>query len=111
VNTLTDRISVAANAKSTNRLSGKHGEFITRPSAIKAGFSAAAVGLNVSFGITGVIVIDDQEVNAQNRMPIDPEDILATPAALPGDQLAAYFRNTTGAAIVAFLMIKVIPLG
>ncbi len=111
MNTLTDRLDVPLQSKSINRLSGKHGEFVTYPAAIRAGFGAAAVGLNVSFSITGIMVIDDQEVGTQNRMPIDPEDILATPAAMPGDQLAAYYRNTTAGNIMGFMCIKIIPLG
>lgn len=100
--TMTDRQSVAANATVTNVLSGKIFEFAQRPSMVTLYATAAAVGLNVSFIIGARVLVDDQEVNAQNRMPIVPDDFLARGGARPGERIVVRLRNTTGAAIITF---------
>lgn len=107
---MTDRQSVAANATVQNVLAGKLFEFASRPSIAKLYATAAAVGLNVSFLIGTRAIIDDQEVNAQNRMPIIPDDFAASGGALAGERLVVRLRNTTGAAIVAFTRVDLDPV-
>jgi len=110
MNLMTDRQSVAANGSVNNALSGKLHEFVTRPSKIRIYGSASAVGLNMSALVGGQSFMQDQEVNAQNRMPIVPDDIMAEAGARAGDRLLVSYRNTTGGAITAFLRVEVIPI-
>jgi hypothetical protein len=106
----TDRQSVAANAVVANALSGKLYEFVTRPSIVRLYMTAAAVGLNVTFLVGGIAIVSDQEVNAQNRMPIVPDDFVVDAYAAPGTRLLLSYRNTTVGAIVAFSRVDVIPV-
>lgn len=108
--TMTDRQSVALNATVANVLAGKIFEFAARPSVVRLYATAAAVGLNVSFVIGSRVIVDDQEINAQNRMPIVPDDMLAEAGARPGERIVVRLRNTTGAAIVAFSRLDVLPV-
>lgn len=108
--TMTDRQSVAANATVQNVLVGKLFEFASRPSIVRLYASAAAVGLNVSLLVGSRALVDDQEVNAQNRMPIVPDDFVAEGAARPGERIVVRLRNTTAGAIVAFTRTDVIPV-
>lgn len=107
---MTDRQSVAANSTVNNVLAGKLFEFAARPSIAKLYATAAAVGLNVSFLIGGRAIIDDQEANAQNRMPIVPDDFFASGGALAGERIVVRLRNTTGAAITAFTRLDLDPV-
>jgi len=108
--TMTDRQTVALNATVQNVLAGKIFEFAQRPSVLRLYATAAAIGLNVSFVVGSRVIVDDQEVNAQNRMPLVPDDLLAEAGARPGERIVVRLRNTTGAGIVAFTRLDLIPV-
>lgn len=108
---MSDRQSVGANAVVTNALSGKVHEFLARPSVIRLYATASAVGLNMTLLIDGVAVVNDQEVNAQNRMPLIPDDLFAMGVGNAGSRLVLSYRNTTGAAITGFSHVDVEPIG
>lgn len=107
--TMTDRRSVAANATEANVLSGKTDEFIRGPSIVRYYGTAAAVGLFCTLIVGNQIIVEDQELNAQNRMPIVPDDFVANSGAFGGDRVVVKLRNSTGAAIVGFTRAEVIP--
>ncbi len=107
--TMSDRQSVGANAVVANALSGKTNEFITEPSVVSLYSSAAAVGLFVTLIVGTEVVVEDQEVNAQNRMPQIPTDFIAQGGGLPGDRVVVKLRNSTAAAIIAFTLVQVDP--
>ena len=106
---LTDRQSVAANATVANVLAGKLNEFLVDSSIVALYATAAAVGLNVSFIVGNEVIVDDQEVNAQNRMPLIPDDFVAEGAGLQGDRIIVRLRNTTALAIIAFTRLETNP--
>lgn len=106
---MTDRQSVAANGTVANACAGKSAEFIKEPSIVRLYGTAAAVGMNMTLIVGEEIVLDDQEVNAQNRLPIVPDDFIVEAGAMPGDRIVLKYRNTTGAAIITFSRIDVEP--
>lgn len=107
---MSDRQSVAANATVANAVSGKLHEFVNRPSIVRLYATGSAVGLNMSLLIGSESAMQDQEVNAQNRMPLLPDDFVVEFGAFPGDRIVLSYRNTTGGAITAFTLVDVIPL-
>lgn len=107
---MTDRQSVAANATVANVLTGKVHEFLSRRSLVRLYATGSAVGLNYTMLIGGVSTVQDQEVNAQNRMPLIPDDFVAEGGGLPGDRIVVAVRNTTAAAITAFSRVEIIPV-
>jgi hypothetical protein len=107
---MTDRQSVAANTSVANALSGKVHEFLGRPSKVRLYGAASAVGLNMSFLIGSQSFCQDQEVNAQNRLPIVPDDLVVEAGGKTGDRLVLSYRNTTVGAITAFARVEVIQL-
>lgn len=107
---MTDRQSVAANATVQNVLAGKQNEFLSEQGLVSLFATASAVGLNMSLIIGGEVIIDDQECNAQNRMPIVPDDFLGQGGGLPGDRVIVRLRNTTGGAITAFTRLETTPI-
>lgn len=107
---MTDRQSVAANSKVANAFSGKQYEYLPFDAVVEFGLSASAVGLNASVFSGTDVLMDDQEVNAQNRMPIYPDDFTLNDVAGGGERLVLSYRNTTGAAITAFSAAKITPV-
>lgn len=106
---MTDRQSVAANATVANVLAGKVAEFLSGPSVVRLYCTGSAVGLNLTFLVGNESIVQDQEISAANRFPIVPDDYMAESGGMAGDRVIASFRNTTGAAIVAFTRIEVEP--
>lgn len=106
---MTDRQSVGANAVVANALSGKLHEFLNENSIVRLLATASAVGLNMSLLIGGESVCQDQEVNAQNRMPIFPDDLVVEAGGFESDRLILSYRNTTAAAITAFSAVDILP--
>jgi len=107
---MTDRQSVAANSVVVNAVAGKLHEFAERPCVVRLYCCASAVGLNVSLLLGGASKCQDQEINAQNRMPIVPDDFVVEGGLLPGQRIVLSYRNTTGGAITAFSRVDVIPI-
>jgi len=107
---MTDRQSVGANASVANAVSGKIHEFLSRPSKVRFYGAASAVGLNFSTLVGNRTFLQDQEVSAQNRMPIVPDDFICEAAGKTGDRIVVSYRNTTGGAITAFLRVEVIAI-
>lgn len=108
--TMTDRRSVAANSVVSNVFSGKLFEFADRNYFLRLYATAAAVGLNLTFQVGTDVIVDDSEVNAQNRLPIPPDDLVSNAAARRGDKIVINWRNTTGAAIIGFLKLDLLPI-
>ncbi len=108
--TMTDRQSVAANTTTSNVVAGKLYEFVAQPSVVRFYGAASAVGLNITALVGGISIVQDQEVSAQNRMPIVPDDLIASVAAPAGSRIVLLWRNTTGGAITAFSRVDVEPL-
>ena len=69
------------------------------------------MGLNASLIIGGTLFLDNQEVNAQNRMPLIPDDVLSQGAGFKGDRVIVRLRNTTAGAITGFTRVDIDPKG
>lgn len=105
-----DRRTVALNAVSGNVLAGKQFEFAPAPSIVRFFCVAAAVGIFATISVGGVIVVNDEEISAANRFPIDPDDQFTAIGANFGDRLLVSYRNSTGAGISVTTLVKIDPL-
>lgn len=106
----TDRRSVAANAVSGNVMAGNQYEFLAFDAFVEAGLVASAVGLNATVTTGTDILMTDTEVSAANRLPIYPDDFTLNDVVGAGERIVVNYRNTTGAAITAFTIVKITPL-
>lgn len=99
--TMQDSVSVAANAVSTNQLSGQQYEFV--PAGINATLSCtgSATGLRVTLVCGNVTLINDQAIGLQNRFPLIPDDVMHA-GPIPGGRMILTFRNTTAGALTAY---------
>ena len=92
------QVSVAANSVSANRLAGLLHEFLDRPAVATLAAAAAAVGINTTFLMGGVSMVQDQAISLANRFPILPDDAVTQEQGI--GRMVLTFRNTTGAAIL-----------
>lgn len=107
---MTDRQSVAANTTIANALAGKTAEFLQEDSIVRLYAQASAVGMNVSLIVGGEISVEDQEVGAQNRMPLVPDDLIAEVGGFASDRIVVKLHNTTGGAITSFIRVDTEPV-
>lgn len=107
---MSDVTTQGANSTSGNLMAGKIGEFVERPSSVRIGIVAAAVGMFATVIIGATVLMDDQEISDANRSPTDPDDIVVETGAVPGDQIVVRIRNSTGAGILTKSLVKTIPL-
>jgi hypothetical protein len=91
-------VSVAANAVSANQLSGQLYEFLDRPMPVLLAAASSAVGLNCTFIVGGVAVVNDQPISQANRFPILPDDVVTAIRRAQG-RMVLTFRNTTAGAL------------
>lgn len=105
--TMQNSISVAANAVSPNVLAGELYEFLPTLAQVILSVAGAAIGLNVTLLAGGVTLINDQAINLANRFPVIPDDIITQENIPGGARLLLTFRNTTGAALVAFWRVDI----
>ena len=105
--TMQNSVSVAANAVTTNQLAGELYEFLPANAQVVLSGTGAATGLNVTLLAGGVTLVNDQAIGFQNRFPIIPDDIITQEAIPANARLFLTFRNTTGAAILAFWRVDV----
>lgn len=109
--TMTNRQSVAANTIIENVFTGQLNEFLANPSLVTFSGTASAVGLKASLIIGGQLFLDNQELSAQNRMPIIPDDVIAQGAGFKNDRCIVRLNNTTAGAITAFTRVDQEPRG
>jgi len=100
-----DSVSVGANAVSTNQLAGQLYEFVPAGTLVVLSATGGATGLRCTL-IANIPVLNDQAIGLQNRFPIIPDDIVFT-GRVRNCRLVLTFRNTTGAAVIAFWRVDV----
>ena len=105
--TMQGSVSVGANAVSANQLAGLQYEFLPANANVVLSCSGSAAGLNCSLLAGGVTLVDDSAINANNRFPTMPDDILTQERIPAGARLFLRFRNTTAGALTAFWRVDV----
>ncbi len=101
---------VAANGLSANVLAGELFEILPANAVVELLVSGSAAGLRALFSIGGVQMLEEAVVNATNRTPVVPDDLLTTEGGLAGARLSLRYRNSTAGALTARTLVKVTPL-
>ena len=91
-------LSVAANSVSANQLAGQLYEFLDRFMPVLLAATSSAVGINVTFLVGGVAIVNDQPISQANRFPVLPDDIVTALRRARG-RMVLTFRNTTAGAL------------
>jgi len=109
--TVQSSVSVAANSVNDNVISGSQFEFMPYAAKLDFGLTGSAAGLLVDIYSGQDIVCESFALNANNRIPIMPDDFTLKDIAAPGDRLKIRVRNTTGGALTAFWSLIITPAG
>jgi len=105
--TVTDSISIAANATNDNVVSGKRVNDVppTAPNGAMISLyeTGSATGLRSELWIGERNPKEDGLVNVQNRVPVVPDDIVvANEGGIPNERIRLRVQNTTGGALTYF---------
>jgi len=100
---------VAANGLSANVLAGELFEILPANAVVELYTTGSAAGLRALFSIGGVQMLEDAVVNAQNRTPVVPDDLLDTEGGMQGQRLSLRYRNSTGGGLTARTLVKITP--
>lgn len=101
--------SVAANAKSAERLNNTDLQFVG-PGRLEFYARASATGLNSTLTVDGVPITNDQVVTYTGTAGgLSTMDHLVDAVDIAGGKLQLFYRNTTGAAITVDYLLKFTP--
>lgn len=93
-------VSVAANATNKNVFSGETYERVPFDSLLDLYVAGSAAGLLQTLIVGGNLIVSEQPVNANNRVPIVPDDIvLASVPVRQGQLVQLRAANSTGGAL------------
>jgi len=100
--TMQSSVSVGANATNSNVVSQQRYE--RAPFAAKGGMysTGSAAGLTAELNVGGNSVTPPTIVNANNRVPIVPDDFFTEFEVLQGQLIQVTVANTTGGALTFF---------
>lgn len=103
------RPSIAANSQNDNILAGSAFEIIRQRGVMSGGIGSTATGLIANVSAGADIVAEQFEVPilpAGQDYPILPDNMYFTDVVEPLDRLVIPVRNTTGAALLAKVVVQ-----
>lgn len=99
-------VSVAANSTVENALAGSAFEFARGNVLNSIGVTAAATGIEVTINSGVDIVLEESPAFIKTNFPVIPDEMYYSDVAVTGDRLVVRLRNTTGAAIIARVIVQ-----
>lgn len=103
-------VSVAANARVDNVLSGSAFEFLRRNSIVSIGVTGAATGLVVSITSGADVVLEESDAYVKTNFPAIPDEMFYNDVGVAGDRLVVTLRNTTGGAVTGRVIVQITEL-
>lgn len=101
--TMQRSLSIAANSTNQNVLQGERYERAPYNAAGSLYCCGSATGLTAELNVGGNSITPATTVNAQNRLPVVPDDVLTADwEAVEGDLIQVSVVNTTGGALTFF---------
>ena len=100
-------VSVPANGAVENALSGSAFEFLRANAVVSMGVTAAATGVVVNIQSGADVILEETEVFIKTNFPIIPDEMYYNDVGVQGDRLVVRLRNTTGAAIIARVIVQI----
>jgi hypothetical protein len=100
--------NVPANTKNAEELQGTQLAFAPKDGILNLYATASAVGVRTTLMVGGEVVVDDQDISVQNRVPVRPDDLVHSVQVRAGEQLRLFFRNDTGGALNRFFICELL---
>lgn len=108
-----DQLSIAANTTDNNVFDTNGNRIRTVPKEYRVGritlfLTGSAAGLEASFFAGSQNPMENSRVNAQNRIPVVPDDMVLTDVFVEGgEQLQLQVANTTAGALTVFYRVEI----
>lgn len=105
-------VAVAGLGQNDNLLANSQYEYLPYDARIDFGINGDANGADLRLDVfSGTdVLLESAPANAQNRMPIWPDDFQLNDVAAGGERLKIRCRNTNAAARTVFWDVKITPL-
>jgi len=108
--TMSYQASIAANTTVDNVLAGQQYQQAPFDGFLTVRCAGSATGLRLSVLVQGVSKLNRGFVNTQNRVPIQPDDIIvANVPVRAGQQIVLPAENTTGGALTLNVIADLVP--
>lgn len=108
-----DQLSIAANTTDSNVFDTNGNRIRTVPKEYRVAkltvfMTGSAAGLEASFFAGSQNPMENSRVNAQNRIPVVPDDVVLTDVFVEGgEQLQLTVANTTAGALTVFYRVEI----
>lgn len=107
---LQDSVSVAAGATNKTQLNGTLFQFSPGDGVMDLFGTGSAIGLRLSFKVSGDTVVEDSAINSQNRFPVVPDDEIRGDIPVDsGELIQMEITNPTAGALTFFYRIEFAP--
>jgi len=101
------QVTIPANSTNENIIAGSQYEFARRRCVISGGINASAAGLVANINSGGDVVMEQFPVKVQAQYPVIPDDFVFQDVMEVGDRLSIPVQNTTGAGVIALVIIQI----
>lgn len=101
------QVTVPANGAIENAISGSAFEFLRQNAVVSMGVTANATGVVVNIQSGADVVLEETDAFIKTNFPIIPDEMFYNDVGVQGDRLVVRLRNTTGAAIIARVIVQI----
>lgn len=110
--TITQRVALGASGSNSNVLAGSQYEYLPFPALVEIGLKADATGVLATVS-SGPDILQEEgpvQIGSINVFPVYPDEFYLSDEAAPGDRLKVALRDTSGAARVVMVAVRINPL-
>jgi hypothetical protein len=107
---ITGPTALTTGTQTDNVFANSQFEFMPYPARVEIGINGSAAGLIADFYAGGDVMGESLAVNAQNRSPLYPDDIVFVENVAAGTRMKGRVRNPTGGTLSHFFLARITPL-
>lgn len=107
---MTGPTALTTGTQTDNVFAGSQFEFMPYAARVEVGVNGSAAGLIADFYAGGDVMGESLAVNAQNRIPVYPDDIIFVENIAAGTRMKGRIRNPTGGTLSHFFLVRITPL-
>lgn len=107
---ITGPTTLTTGSTTANLFADSQFEFMPYPALVEIGINGSAAGLVCDAYAGGDVMGENLAINAQNRSPVYPDDIIFVERVAAGTRMKARVRNPTGGSLNHFFLARITPL-
>lgn len=102
--------AILTTATNENVFANSQFEYLPFNARVEIGLNGSAAGLVADVFSGPDILAENMALNAQNRLPVYPDDFVLVDGALGGQRLKARVRNPTGGTLTVSFAARITPI-